>query len=407
MNQAEQQRIEVQEELYKDELDMLGVMIFLAKHKKTILRAPLAAALVSAAISFVLPNTYKATTKLLPPQQSQSSAMALLSQLGGIAGMATGGGSALKNPNDMYVGMLQSRTIEDRLIDRFKLKQVYEVDLTDKARERLEKDTEVTAGKDGLITIDVESKDQKLAAPLANAYVEELLKLTNDLAVTEASQRRVFFERQMEATKNNLATAEASLKHSLDTHGVISVDVDSRAVLETGGRLRAQISLKEIQLNSMRAFVTEENPDFKRTEEELKSLRAELSKLENGRGASSTGDQGGKSDSGLENIKVLRDVKYQQMLYELLAKQYEIARLDEAKDAALIQVLDSAVEPERKFKPKRSIIVLVATFATFALALLYAFIKESREKLLQEPAGAEKWAQFRSYLVGKSKKVSR
>lgn len=403
MDQAEQQRISVQEDLYKDELDMLGVMIFLAKHKKTLLGVPLAAALVSAAVSFALPNTYKATTKLLPPQQSQSSAMALLSQLGGIAGIATGG-SALKNPNDMYVGMLQSRTIEDRLIDRFNLKQVYKVELKEAARERLENDTDVTSGKDGLISIDVEGKDQKLVAPLANAYVDELLKLTKDLAVTEASQRRVFFERQLEATKNNLAAAEAALKRNLDVHGVISVDADSRAVLETGGRLRAQISLKEIQLNSMRAFVTDENPDFKRTEEELKSLRAELSKLENGRGAGSADDQDGRGEAGLANIKVLRDVKYQQMLYELLAKQYEIARLDEAKDSSIIQVLDPAIQPERKFKPKRAIIILVATFASFALALLFAFLKESREKMLQEPLGAEKWAQFRSYLFGKPQK---
>jgi tyrosine-protein kinase Etk/Wzc len=401
MNQAEQQQIEMQEELYKDQLDMLGVMIFLAKHKKTILGVPCAAALVSAAVSFALPNTYKATTKLLPPQQSQSSAMALLSQLGGIAGIATGGGG-LKNPNDMYVGMLQSRTIEDRLINRFKLKEVYQVDMNDKARERLENNTDVTSGKDGLITIEVESKDQKLVAPLANAYVDELLRLTNVLAVTEASQRRVFFQRQMEATKNNLAAAEAALKRSLDTHGVISVDVDSRAVLETGGRLRAQISLKEIQLNSMRAFVTTQNPDFQRTEQELKSLRAELSKLENGRGTSSADSENTRSESGLENIKILRDVKYQQMLYELLAKQFEIARLDEAKDSSIIQVLDPAVEPERKFKPKRAIIILVATFASFALALIIAFLRESKERMLQKPLEAKKWAQFKSYLSGKN-----
>jgi uncharacterized protein involved in exopolysaccharide biosynthesis len=402
MNQADNQRIGTQEEIYKDQLDMLGVMIFLAKHKKTVFGIPLAAAAIAVAVSFALPNTYKATTKLLPPQQAQSSAMALLSQLGGIAGMATGGGG-LKNPNDMYVAMLQSRTIEDRLIDRFNLKQVYKVDLREQARESLENNSDVISGKDGLISIEVESQDPKLAASLANAYVEELLKLTKVLAVTEASQRRVFFERQLETTKNNLAAAEAALKHGLDTHGVISVDADSRAVLETGGRLRAQISLKEIQLNSMRAFVTNENPDFKRTEEELKSLRAELSRLENGRGTSATGNDKA-DDSGLASIKVLRDVKYQQMLYELLAKQYEIARLDEAKDSAIIQVLDPAAEPERKFKPKRGIIVLVSTFAAFALALVYAFIKESKEKLLQAQLGAEKWAQFRSFLFRKAKK---
>lgn len=379
-----------------EESDLLDALIVLAKHKKLIVGFTMAMAVLAVAVSLVLPNAYKATAKLMPPQQSQSGAAALLSQLGGVANMAAGV-AGLKNPNDLYVGMLQSRTVADSIIARFKLKDVYDTDSLEKARMKLDDNTNVRAGKDGLITIEVEDRDQKLVANLANAYAEELLKLTSVLAVTEAGQRRLFYERQLELAKNNLASAEMKLKGGLDTHGVISVDTESRAVLATVARLRAEASAKEIEINSMRSFVTSENPDFKRANEELKSLRSELSKLENGRKDDSD-SSGSVTPAGLENIKVLRDVKYYQMLYELLAKQYELARLDEAKDAATIQVLDKAVEPERKFKPKRAIIVIVSTLLAFAAAIGWAFLIETRKKMMQVPESAARLMELRSYL---------
>lgn len=378
------------------EFNLIDFLIVLARYKKMVIGLPLAAAIVAAAISFILPNEYKASAKLLPPQQAQSGAAALLSQLGGAAG-AVAGVAGLKNPNDMYVGMLKSRTVADRLIQSFDLERVYEVDSREKARKMLDENTTVVSGKDNLITIEVESKEQKLVAKLANGYVDELRRLTRELAVTEASQRRVFFERQLELAKDNLAKAEMTLKGALDTHGVISVDSDSRAIVETVSRLRAQISAKEIQINSMRAFVTINNQNFVRAQEELNSLRAELSKLENGRPAEA-GDavQDAGKRVGLENIKILRDVKYFQMLYELLAKQYEVARLDEAKDTAVIQVLDSAIEPERKFRPRRAIIILLSTIFALISAIAGAFIVETKKSILSAPGGAAQWDELKS-----------
>lgn len=308
------------------------------------------------------------------------------------------GAAGIKNPNDLYVGMLGSRTIADNLISRFNLKKVYDTDSNEKARKALDDNTVINNGKDGLITIEVHDKNQKLVAPLANAYVEELEKMTSSLSITEAAQRRKFYEQQLEQTKNNLAAAEAKLKSSLDRHGVASVDVESKAILETVGRLRAQISLKEIELNSMKQFVTSQNSDYQRTNEELKSLREELSNLENGRTPSDSENPGAKSQAGLENVKVLRDVKYYQMLYQMLAKQYEIARLDEAKDASVIQVMDPAVEPERKFKPERTLIVLLSAVAAFVAAVLSAFLSDAKQRALLESSGAARWAQLQEYL---------
>lgn len=378
-------------------MTLMDVMILMAKKRKVVIGLPLAFALAGLAISFVLPNEYRATVQIMPPQQGQSSATALLSQLGGLAGGAASI-AGLKNPNDMYVGMLKSRTIADRMITRFQLNKVYDNDLQDRTRKELADNTLIVSGKDNLISISVDDKDKKRVAMMANAYVEELSRVSADLALTDASRRRAFYQKQLEQAKDNLATAEVKLKGALDTQGVISVDADSRALAETAGRMRATISAKEVQLNAMQAFVTPNNHEYKQVSEELQSLRAELSRLENG-SPRETGD--GKrepSQSGLANIKILRDVKYFQMLYELLAKQYEVARLDEAKDPFLIQVLDQAIEPERKFKPKRTIIVLISGAAGLLAALAWAFAADFKARTLAQPSGAARWRELQDIL---------
>ena len=385
-----------------DEIVLMDVLIAMAKHKKMLLAVPVAAALISAAVTFFIPNVYQATARLMPPQQAQSAAAGLMAQLGSIGSLATGL-SGLKNPNDLYVAMLNSRTIADKLIAKYDLKRVYDVDSLEKTRKELADDTHISAGKDGLITINVESKDKKLVAKLANGYISELVDLTRVLAVGEASQRRLFYERQLQGAKNDLARAEIALKSGLDERGVVSVDRESRAIVETIARVRAQVSAKEIQLRSMQAFVTPTNPTYQKAEAELSSLREQLSKLENGRGGVATGggampagNMPGKA--GLQNIQTLRDVKYYQMLYEILAKQYEAARLDEAKDPANIQVLDAAIDPEHKIKPKRMLIVLGAGITAFVLSLLYITMGAIKEKALTLPERASRWAEFKRHL---------
>lgn len=381
--------------LDENEISFVDILLVLAKYKKILMILPFAAALVGTAIAFLIPPSYRAVTSLLPPQQAQSSASALLSQLGGAAGVLASA-TGIKNPSDVYVGILKSRTIADKLIDRFQLVKVYDENTREDARAVLEKSTSVAAGKDGIISVAVEDKEKKRSAELANAYVEELTKLTKIVAVTEAGQRRLFYERQLETVKNNLASAEMSLKGALDKNGVMSVDGESRAIIETSGRLRAALSAKEIQLASMRPFMTPENPEFKKAQQELLSLRVELERLTNGR-EDDTAATPTVSPAGLSNIKILRDVKYNQMLYEVLAKQYEVARLDEARDSSVIQVLDAAIEPERKFKPKRAFIILFSTAVGLFLALIYIV---SREKINAAANGgaSQKWAQLRAQL---------
>jgi uncharacterized protein involved in exopolysaccharide biosynthesis len=378
----------------KADIGLVELAIAVAKHKKRIVGITVACGVLAFCGSFALPNYYMANTKLLPPQQGQSGAAALLSQLGGGASLAAGM-VGLKNPNELYIGMLKSRTVADHLIEQFGLKKVYDTDSQENARRILSANTVITSGKDGIISIEVEGKDQKLVAKLANGYTAELRKVASTLAITEAAQRRMFFERELETAKNNLARAEVTLKATLDTHGVVSVDSQSRVLVETIGRLRALISANEIQIESMRAFVTENNPNFRRLTEELKSQRAELSRLENGAGADSLVE---KKQGGLENIKLLRDVKYYQMLYELLSKQYEVARLDEAQEPSIIQVLDPAAEPERKFKPKRAVIAVLASLLTALANIAWIFFAEVRQRFLRSPGGETQWAELKENL---------
>ncbi|PWF48943.1 GumC family protein [Massilia glaciei] len=376
------------------ELDFLDLLIVLAKHKKLIIGLPLAVGAIVAAISLLLPNVYKATTKILPPQQAQSSAAALMAQLGGVA--AAVGGSAMKNPNDLHIGMLRSRAVADKLVQKFDLRKAFDTESLEKARRLLAQNTMVAAGKDGMIVIDVESEDRKLAVGLANGYVEQLVQLNKVLAVTEAAKRRLFFEGQLVISKNNLEAAEKQLKGGLDARGVTSVDANSRAIVETISGLRARISAKDIELNAMQAFVTANNHDHKQVREELRSLRSELHKLENGRGAGPAPAAGTRA--GPDNVKLLRDLRYHQTLFEMLSKQYELARLDEAKDASIIQVLDAAVEPEHKVKPRRAALVLVATVLAFAAAVTWAFLVEILANALRQPRRAAKWAALRALL---------
>jgi uncharacterized protein involved in exopolysaccharide biosynthesis len=320
----------------------------------------------------------------------------MLAQFGALAGVASGA-AGLKNPNDLYVGMLKSRTVADGLIQRFDLVKLYDAKLSSVARKRLEKTTTITSGKDGIIVIEVEDNDPKRAAEMANAYVEELIKLTNVLAVTEASQKRLFFERQLAQAKDNLAKAEIAAREALAKGGLAQVEAQGRVLLETSARLRAQIAAKQVQIGSMRAFAAERNPDLLMAQQELAVMKSELARVEGTvGGADKTEEVEGK---GLDNLVLMRNIKYNEFLFELLAKQYEFAKIEEAKNSAIIQVMDKAILPDRKSKPKRALIVIVATLAAGFVAVVLAFVLEALAKARQNPEQAERLAAFRRYLV--------
>ena len=381
-----------------DEIYLFDLLIILAKHKKLVLGLPFIITLLAVGISLLLPNIYTGMTKILPPQ-GQSGTSAMLAQLGGLAGLV-GGAAGIKSPTELYVGMLKSRTVADNLIQRFDLMQSYGAKYPSQARKELEGVTNITIGKEGIVTIEVDDEDPKRAAELANAYVDELFKLTKVLAVTEASLRRLFFERQFEQARGNLIKAEAAAREALEKGGLVQVEGQGRAIVETTARLRGQITVKEVQIGAMRTFATDSNPDLQLAQKELEALKHELVRIE-GPSGSKSGNAQANSGSGIDTLGLLRDVKYYETIYELLAKQFELAKIDEAKDSAVVQVMDKAIEPDRKSKPKRSLIVLVSALAALFIGIIWAFVREGTAKAKADPQQASRLLDLKRYLAWK------
>jgi tyrosine-protein kinase Etk/Wzc len=307
----------------EDEINLLDLLIVLAKHKAMILKVTLGAAIVAVIVTLLMPNVYTGTVRILPPQKSESSASALLGQLGGLAGVA-GGSLGIKNQADLYIAMLESRTLMEKIVKRFDLQQVYKTKTLTDTLKVLQGQSRFSGDrKSGMITVEVSDHDPKRAADMANAFVEELAQLMQNFALTDASLKRVFFEQQMKQAKDKLTDAEVLLDKTPNT--------------------------------------------------------------------------------SLRYMDAVRSVKYQEAVWEILAKQFEMAKLDEAKDFPLVQVLDKAIPPERKSRPKRSLIVIMATLAAFFVSMFLAFIRESINRAEEQPEQAERLKTLRSALKLRSK----
>lgn len=376
-----------------DEISLLDHAIVLAKHKKVILGLPFVVAVIAAGISFFLPNIYTATTKIFPPQ-GQSASSAMLAQLGGLAGLVGAGGGGA---NQSYIAILNSRTMKDKLIQRFDLIKESDTQHPSQARTGFPEDVTITGSKDGFIIIQVDGRDPKRVADIANAYVDELGKFTQVLAVTDASRRRLFFERQFVQIKGDLAKAEALARQALERGGLVNVDEQGRSTLTAISGLRAQITAKEVQIGAMRAFAADHNPELRRAQQELESLKRKLADIEVAGGAKpATTDPIGQS---IGNLSLFRDLKYQEALLELIGKQYELAKIDEAKDASIIQVLDNAIAAKSPSKPKRVQIVLVSALVALVAGILWAFVFEAMAKAGSDPRQALRLQEIKRHLT--------
>ena len=379
-----------------DEISLLDLLIVIAERKRIVLRVTAVFAILAIIVSLLLPKSYTATVTLLPPQEGTSMG-ALASQLGNLGGMAAlaGGGLGLKNPNDMYVAMLKSRTVEDAMVQNFGLMQEYRARYLSDASKAFEGHATVDgSGKDGLIHISVADRNPQRAAELANGYVDQFRDMSRHLAITEASQRRLFFEQELEQAKNNLANAEEALKQTELTTGMIEPDSQARALIESAAALRAQITAREVEIQGMQMYATGENAQLVQAQRELESMRAQLAKL--GGGDSTGGElivpKGRVPEAGMEYIRKVRDVKYYETIFDILARQFEVAKLDEAKEGALIQVVDPAIPPERRSFPKRGLIVICATVAGFLFGIFIALLQTGFQRLKDDPEVSEKMA---------------
>lgn len=317
----------------------------------------ISAGVLAYGVALLLPPTFTARTSIISPQQQQNSAAAALASLGALAGF---GGGAVKSPADQYVAIMQSETVSNRLIDRFKLMDVYEAKYRVDALKALGSNVRISAGKkDGLITVEVDDKTAERAAQIANAYAEELRWVSNNMALTEAQQRRSFFEQQLKQTKQELMNAQLRVQKTGFTSGALKSE--PKAAAESYARTKAEISAAEIRMAMLRKTLTENAPEVQQQASVLGSLRTQLAQLE----------QPTNSPTSQDYVSAFREFKYQEALFDIFAKQFEVAKLDESRDGTLVQVLDPAAPPERRSKPKRSMIAASSALLAGLLSVVF------------------------------------
>lgn len=367
----------------EDEISLLDLLEVLTENLRLLILGSLAAGLVALGIAFLITPTFTARVTFLPPQQQQSTAASMLQSLGALSGLA-GAAAGIKNPSDQYLAFLKSNSVAGAMVDRFSLMERYKsIHREDAIKALTEEVTKAKSGKDGIIVLEVDDKDPAFAAQMANAYVEELSKLLDRLAVTEAQQRRVFFSKELEKARDKLAAAEKALRATGVSEGELKTTPG--AAVGAVAALSAQVSAKEVQIRSMRGSMTESAPEVKRAVSELYALRSQLKKIE----------QSAPVDKG-DYVSKYREFKYQETLFELMAKQFEIAKLDESREGAVIQVVDRAMPPERKSKPKRALIAVIATLATGFLLVLYVFLRGALARAASDGESAEKLSRIRA-----------
>lgn len=353
---------------------LASVVGVLRHHMLTMLATPILAGALAYGITYFIPPTFTARTTFLPPQQQQGIAASALSQLGALGALA-GGAAGIKTPADQYVSLIQSVTVSDRLIEKFDLHTVYDVKYRFEARRELREKVHVSVGKkDGMISLEVDDPNPQRAAQMANEYVIQLRRITSDLALTEAQQRRVFFEEQLKQTRDRLAQAQRALQASGFNPGALKAE--PKAAAETYARLNAEVAAAEVRLQTVRRTLSDTTPEVQQQQSLVAALRAQLARVE----ASSRSETGDNADY----VGRYRDYKYQEALFDSFSRQYELARLDESREGALIQVVDTATPPERRSRPRRGFIALAAAIA--AAAVLSVWLVQRHAKRTTRPS---------------------
>lgn len=382
------------------EIGLLDLLTWIGDGKRLIVSVSAAVAVAALGLAFVMSEVFTAQATLLPPtSQQQGGSMAALAALGSLGGLGGGLGGA-KTPDELYIALLKSDTVQRALADRFKLKERWKVETYEVLRRVFPTFVRIASDKrSGLISVEVDDKDPVFAANLANAYAEEVTQLLGRLAVSEAQLRRAFFEQQLKDIKERLIAAELGMLKVQASSGVIVLDKQAEALITGASRVRAQIAEREVMLSVLRRTATEKNPDVQRVHAELSALRTELARME----SSPDGPKSGIFDmpvnkltsGGIEYVRALRELKLQEALLESMIRQYELAKLDEAKDGPSLQRVDIALPPDRKSKPQRALIVLtsmlLAALATTSWVLWRRYSVAAREA---DPAANDAWARL-------------
>ena len=383
----------------EDEINLADLFLVLLKRKKMIFLIVFFAIVLSVIVSLSLPKMYTATARILPPQESGSGLSGLLSQGGGVLGGLAGSLMGGKTTSDLYVGILKSRTVADILIKKFNLKDLYDNKYKEDVYKKLAKRTSIQVSrKDQIISISVEDRDPRRAADMANIYVDALDRINRSVNITEGHRKRVFLETRLKEVKKDLSGAETDLKEFQENYKVVAIEEQARAAIEGAARIKGEIIAAQTELEVLKEFGTEKQNEAIMLKSRISELSNQLAKIEVGNPGKDI-LQLGKIDKensnfyipfnelpalGMQLARLMRQAKIQEKVFELVTSQYELAKIEEAKDVNTIQILDRAVPPERKSKPKRRLIVMLSTVIASFMAVFFAFFMEYINRLKTE-----------------------
>ncbi|MFC1813821.1 GumC family protein [Thermodesulfobacteriota bacterium] len=410
-NNNTERQTNIQADHLDDEINLLDLFQVILNRKKMIVGITAVAIIISVVVSLLLPEMFTATARILPPQESKSGISGLLSDAGGMLGGLAGGFLGSQTSSELYVGILESRTIADAVINKFNLKELYDMEYLADVYKKLADRTEISVSRqDQIVSVSVEDRDPQRAADMANLYIQALDHINRTVKITEGYRKRVFLETRLSQVHQDLVKAEVELKEFQEKYKLVSLDEQARVAIEGAARIKGEIISAKTELEVMKQFGTERQIEAIMLKAKIAELQNQLAKIEGS--TSIKGAKGGnitvKKDSdfyipfnelpelGMQLVRFIREAKIQEKIFELVTSQYELAKVEEAKDIDTIQVLDKAVPPDKKSSPKRSLIVILSTFLAFFFAVFMAFFLEFMDRIKTEDE--ERYQQLRQGL---------
>ena len=385
-----------QPEYIEDEINLIDYFLVLLKHKRMIYCIVALAIIFSVVVSLLLPNMYTATARVLPPKEPDSGLSALLTQSGGPLGGLAGSFMQGKTTPDLYVGMLESRTVADVLIKEFNLKELYKKKYLEDVYKHLAKRINIRVSrKDQIISVSVEDKDPRRAADMANTYLDALDRINRTVNITEGQRKRVFLEKRLKEAKNDLYRAEIELKEFQEKYKLVSIEEQAKVAIEGAAKIKGEIIVARTELEVLKKFGTERQNEAVMLKAKIVELQNQLGKIENGNPGINAPKENGTAEGesnfyipfnelpalGMQLGRLIREAKIQEKVFELVTSQYEMAQIAEAKDVNTIQILDHAVPPDKISSPKRSLIIILSTVVALFLSIFLAFFVEYFQRL--------------------------
>lgn len=337
-------------------INLVKYWLLLKRHKRIVIAFALAGLLVGAVAAYTIHPKYDAIVRFLPPAPKSTAPLSLF---------------ATSNQGDHYLGLVSSRTVADDVIEHQHLKEYFHARNPSDARRRLSAISKIVVDKNQYVTVTVRASEPQTAVNIANEYVSALFRLDQSLAQAESDHRRDFFERPLEQEKNKLADAEEDLKRAQQKTGMVLPEAQVRLGVGAIQELKQEITVREAQLAALRTGGTEQNPQVIQLKSQIASLQGQVARMqeENG-GTGASASKAQLPELTMEVERKLRDVTFQQTLFEILSRQYENARLEEAYTPT-IELVDAAVMPDEKSWPPRKLFMILGLLLGGLLGMMY------------------------------------